>query len=61
MSTSVKWIREDNYPEDHENVLVLLKDHTVRYGYHGIKGWWIYSENNGFIITLEATHWKPLQ
>ena len=62
MSNSIPWKSVNDPPEMYKHVLVLLKDNTVRYGYYtNGKGWWIYSYNNGYIVTLEAVGWKLLQ
>lgn len=61
MSTTIPWIDSHSPPKDYDRVLVLLNDKTVRYGYHGIKGWWIYSHSNGYVIALNVLGWKPTQ
>ena len=59
---SAGWISvEDSMPESiHEKVLFLVGGKEVKYGRHGIKGWWAFAALNGFIGSCRVTHWRKL-
>lgn len=61
---SAGWISvKDAMPESmHDRVLFLVNGKEVKYGRHGIKGWWMFAPLNGFILigNQKVSYWRDL-